>query len=159
WHAGVAWQSEVADPKPSVLPAIGIDRGIVAFAALSDGRQVAPLNAFKRIVDKLAKAQRRLARKIEFSANWKKQKTKISRLHLRAANARKDYLHNRSTEIAKSHGVVKIESLRIKDMSASARGTVDNPGTNVRAKSGLNRSILDQGWGMFATMLDYKLAG
>jgi putative transposase len=158
WYASVAWQSEVADPKPSAMPAIGIDRGIVVFAALSEGRQVAPLNAFKRIVDKLAKAQRRLARKIEFSANWQKQKTKISRLHLHAANARKDYLHNRSTEIAKSHGVVKIESLRIKNMSASASGTVDNPGTNVRAKSGLNRSILDQGWGMFATMLDYKLA-
>lgn len=158
WYASIAWQKEAADPLASTLPAVGIDRGIKVFAALSDGRKIAPLNAFKRIEERLAKAQRRLARKTKFSANWIKQKAKISRLHVHAANARKDFLHKRSTEIAKSHGVVKIEHLRVQNMSASAKGTAENPGTNVKAKSGLNRAILDQGWGMFATMLAYKLA-
>lgn len=158
WYASIAWSEDVADRAPQNRPPVGIDRGIKVFAALSNGRKVEPLNAFKRIEDRLAKAQRRLARKVKFSANWIKQKAKISRLHLHAAHARKDYLHKRSTEIAKSHGVVKIEDLRIKNMSASAKGTVENPGTNVAAKSGLNRSILDQGWGMFATMLGYKLS-
>ena len=63
-----------------------------------------------------------------------------------------------STDLAKSHSVIKIEKLQIQNMTRSARGTVDRPGTNVKAKNRLNRSILDQGWGMFATMLNYKLA-
>ena len=54
--------------------------------------------------------------------------------------------------------MIKLEKLQVQNMSRSAKGTVDNPGINVKAKSGLNRSILDQGWGMFATMLKYKLA-
>jgi putative transposase len=157
WYASIQWQCDVADPAPSALPAIGIDRGIAVFAALSNGRMIEPLNSLKRIEDKLAKAQRKLARKQKFSANWKKQKAKISRLHAHGANARKDFLHKRSLEVAKSHGVVKVEKLRVQNMSASAKGTVENPGTNVRAKSGLNRSILDQGWSAFATMLNYKL--
>ena len=103
-------------------------------------------------------AQRKLARQKKFGANWRKQKARITRLHRKAANARKDFLHKLSTGIAKSHGVVKIERLRVKNMSKSAKGSVEAPGRNVKAKSGLNRSILDQGWSMFATMLRYKLA-
>lgn len=53
--------------------------------------------------------------------------------------------------------MVVLEDLKIKNMTASAKGTAAVPGVNVRAKSGLNRSILEQGWGMFATLLDYKL--
>lgn len=158
WYVIARWRTDIADPAPSILPPVGIDRGIAVFAALSTGHTVAPLNAFKRIEDWLAKAQRRLARKTKFSANWKKQKAKITKLHEHAANARKDFLHKVSTEIAKNHGVVKIEKLRVHNMSASAKGTVENPGRNVKQKSGLNRSILDQGWSMFATMLKYKLA-
>jgi len=158
WYAAIAWRAEIADPPPSVLPAVGLDRGIAVFAALSDGTKIAPLNAFKVIKDKLARAQRKLARKIKFSANWRKQKAKITRLHMRAANARKDFLHKLSTDLAKSHGVIKLEKLQVQNMTRSAMGTVDNPGKNVAAKSGLNRSILDQGWGMFATMLKYKFA-
>ena len=158
WYASVAWRTAIAEPPASGLPAIGIDRGIAVFAALSGGRKIKPLNAFKTIRGRLAKEQRKLARKIKFSANWKKQKAKIARLHTRAANARKDFLHKLSTDLAKNHGLIKIEKLQVQNMSRSAKGTVDNPGTNVRAKSGLNRSILDQGWGMFSTMLKYKLA-
>jgi putative transposase len=158
WYASIAWRAEVAEPAKSSLPSVGIDRGIAVFAALSTGEKIAPLNAFKRIEMNLAKAQRRLARKKKFSANWKKQKAKITRLHSHAANARKDFLHKLSTGIAKSHGVVKIEKLQVRNMSASAAGTVEKPGQNVAQKRGLNRSILDQGWSMFATMLRYKLA-
>lgn len=158
WYVSIAWRAEIADPPKSKLPAVGIDRGVAVFAALSDGRMVAPLNSFQKIEAKLAKAQRKLARKQKFSANWIKQKAKISRIHQKAANARKDYLHKLSTEIAKSHGVVKVEKLRVRNMSASAKGTVEEPGSNVRAKATLNKSILDQGWSMFATMLSYKLA-
>ena len=141
-----------------MLPSVGLDRRVAVFAALSNGTKIKPLNAFEAIQDKLAKAQRKLARRTKFSANWKKQKAKISRLHMRAANARKDFLHKLSTDLAKSHSVIKIEKLQIQNMTRSAKGTVAQPGTNVQAKSRLNRSILDQGWGMFARVLNYKLA-
>ena len=158
WFVSVAWQKEIPDPEPSNLPTVGLDRGVTVFVALSDGTKIEPLNAFKTIQTKLSKAQRKLARQKKFGANWKKQKAKITRLHRKAANARKDFLHKVSTEIAKNHGVVKIEKLQVKNMSKSAKGSVEAPGRNVKAKSGLNRSILDQGWSMFATMLRYKLA-
>jgi putative transposase len=158
WFASIAWRKEVPDPVPTNLPSVGLDRGVAVFAALSDGTKIEPLNSFKTIRTKLAKAQRKLARKKKFGANWKKQKAKITRLHRKAANARKDFLHKRSTEIAENQGVVKIERLQVKNMSKSAKGTVEAPGRNVKAKSGLNRSILDQGWSMFAMMLRYKLA-
>lgn len=158
WYAAIAIQREVDAPAKSTLPAVGIDRGIKVFAALSTGKKIAPLNSFRKIEAKLAKLQRRLARKTKFSANWRKLKAKISRLHSHAANARKDYLHQQTTEIAKNHGIVKVERLQVKNMSASAKGTAEQPGRNVSQKSGLNKAILDQGWGMFRTMLAYKLA-
>ncbi len=158
WYAAIAWRQEKPDPKLSDKPSVGLDRGIAVFAALSDGTKIGPLNAFKTIREKLSKAQRKLARKKKFGANWKKQKAKITRLHQKAANARKDFLHKLSTKLAENQGVVKIERLQVKNMSRSAKGTVEAPGRNVKAKSGLNRSILDQGWSMFATMLRYKLA-
>lgn len=158
WYVSIQWQREVTDPTPQNGPAVGVDRGVAVFAALSDGTKIEPLNSFRKIEDKLAKLQRRLARKTKFSANWHKLRAKIGRLHRHAANARKDFLHKHSTEIAKSHGVVRIERLRVKNMSASAKGTIEEPGRNVRAKAGLNKSILDQGWSRFRTFLGYKLA-
>lgn len=158
WYAAVQWQCEVADPAPSTLPAVGIDRGVKVFAALSNGNRIAPLNSFRRIEGKLAKLQRRLARKTKFSANWRKLSARIGRVHTHAANARKDYLHKLSTEIAQSHGVVKVERLNVRGMSASAKGSVEKPGRKVRQKAGLNKSILDQGWHAFKVMLAYKLA-
>lgn len=158
WFASVSWRKEIPDPTPSSLPSIGIDRGIKVFAALSDGIAITPLNAFRRIQNRLAKEQGKLSRKKKFSVNWRKQKGKVTRLHHKAANARKDYLHKLSTEIAKNHGLVKIERLQVKGMTKSAKGTAEAPGRNVKAKSGLNRAILDQGWSMFANMLQYKLS-
>ena len=157
WYVAIQWRTEIDTPAKSTLPPVGIDRGVKVFAALSSGRRIAPLNSFKQIEGRLAKLQVRLARKVKLSANWRKLKAKISRLHAHAANARKDFLHKRSTEIAKSHGVVKVERLRVKNMTASAKGTLEDPGRNVAQKSGLNRSILDQGWSMFDGMLRYKL--
>ena len=73
------------------------------------------------------------------------------------ARTRRDYLHKISTKISKSHAMVIVEELQIRNMSKSAKGDEETPGKNVKAKSGLNRGILDQGWGIFSSMLDYKL--
>ncbi|WGZ95384.1 MAG: transposase [Candidatus Thiothrix putei] len=92
----------------------------------------------------------------KFSNNWKKAKAKVQKIHTKIANARRDFLHKATTTISQNHAVVFVEELQVWNMSQSAAGTAENPGTNVAAKSGLNKAILDQGWGEFRRQLDYK---
>lgn len=158
WFASIQTEREVPEPVPAVSAAAGIDLGVTRFATLSDGTVYAPLNSFRQLEKKLARGQRRLSRKQKYSSNWRKQKEKITRLHVRIADARQDYLHKVSTEISKNHAIIVMEDLRVRNMSASAKGTVENPGHNVRQKAGLNKAILDQGWHAFRRMLGYKLA-
>ena len=125
-------------------------------ATLSDGTVLEPVNSFQKNQKKLARLQRQLSRKVKFSHNWQKQKRKIQRLHSRIANIRRDYLHKVTTTVSKNHAMIVIEDLKVSNMSKSAAGTVSQPGRNVRAKSGLNRSILDQGWYEMRRQLEYK---
>ena len=157
WYASIQTEREVAPPIPQG-GAVGIDMGVARFATLSDGTVYAPLNSFKRHEAALRKAQQALSRKVKFSNNWKKAKARVQKIHARIGNARRDYLHKTSTAISKNHAMVCIEDLQVRNMSKSAAGTADAPGRNVRAKSGLNKSILDQGWFEFRRQLDYKLA-
>lgn len=157
WYVTIQAEREVAEPAPASDWAVGIDLGVARFAALSDGTFIEGANAFKKYEWRLAFFQRRMARKVKFSANWRKAKAKVSRLQRKLANLRNDTLHKASTAISKNHAVVVMEDLRISNMTASAKGTIEQPGTNVRAKSGLNRRILDQGWGEFRRQLGYKL--
>ena len=135
---------------------IGIDLGIARFATLSNGEYFEPLNAFKTYKGKLAKLQRQLKNKVKFSKNWQKLQAKIAKLHHKIANCRKDFLHKISSTISKNHAMIYIEDLQVSNMSKSAKGTVEAPGTNVAQKSGLNRAILDQSWYEFRRQLDYK---
>ena len=136
---------------------IGIDMGIVRFATLSTGEYFKPLNAFKTYKGKLAKLQKRLKNKTKGSHNWLKLKVKIAKLHHKIANTRKDYLHKISNKISKNHAIVYVEDLQVLNMSKSAKGTLEEPGKNVKQKSGLNRAILDQAWYEFRRQLEYKL--
>jgi len=159
WFVSLQVEREVAEPvHPNNGSGVGVDLGIARFAALSNRAFFDGANAFKKYERKLAILQRRFARKVKFSANWKKAKARITAVHSRIANIRKDQLHKASATISKKHAVVVLEDLAITNMSASAKGTVDEPGTNVAAKSGLNRRIMDQGWGEFRRQLGYKLA-
>nr|WP_233570704.1 transposase [Avibacterium paragallinarum] len=135
---------------------IGIDMGVARFATLSNGEFFEPLNAFKTYKGKLAKLQKRLKNKVKFSQNWQKLKAKIAKLHHKITNCRKDFLHKISTQISKNHAMIYIEALQVANMSKSAKGTVEQHGKNVAAKSGLNRAILDQSWFEFRRQLDYK---
>ncbi|MEH8157494.1 transposase, partial [Gallibacterium anatis] len=135
---------------------IGIDMGVARFATLSNGEYFEPLNAFKIYKGKLAKLQRQLKNKVKFSQNWQKIKAKIAKLHHKIANCRKDFLHQTSSKISKNHAMIYVEDLQVSNMSRSAKGTVEEHGKNVKQKSGLNRSILDQSWFEFRRQLDYK---
>jgi putative transposase len=158
WHASIQTEREVAVPVHPSQSAVGIDMGVACFAALSDGTMLTPLNSFRKHEKKLAAMQRKLSRKTKFSANWHRQKAVISRLHKKIANVRTDFLHKATTSIGQNHALVVMEDLKVKNMSRSASGSLENSGRNVRAKSGLNKSILDQGWFEFRRQLGYKLA-
>jgi putative transposase len=156
WFISIQTVREIEQPVAQGA-AVGIDMGIVRFATLSDGTVYPPLNIFKRYAADLRKAQQTMSRKKKFSNNWKKAKAQVQRIHVRIANARRDYLHKASTTISKNHAMVVVEDLQVSNMSRSAAGTVEQPGRNVRAKAGLNRSILDQGWAEFRRQLEYKM--
>lgn len=156
WFVSIQTEREVEQPLPQG-GAVGIDMGIARFVTMSDGTFYAPLNSFKRHETALRKAQQARSRKTKFSTNWKKAKARVQKIQSRIGNARRDYLHKCSTTISQNHAMVCIEDLQVRNMSKSAAGTADAPGRSVRAKSGLNKSILDQGWFEFRRQLDYKL--
>ena len=158
-HWYVSFGTERALSENPIHPstsAIGIDLGITKLITTSDGQYIKPKNSFKANQVKLAKLQRGLAKKVKFSANWKKQNRKIQKLHHHIANIRHDYLHKITTTISKNHAMIACEDLKVANMSKSASGTKEKKGRHVKAKSGLNKFILDQGWGMMVNMLEYK---
>lgn len=157
WYASIQTEREVEQAVPTATSAIGVDLGVTRFATLSDGTFVAPLNSFKRHQVRLRRYQRAMSRKIKFSKNWQKAKRRVQDIHTRIGNARRDFLHKTTTAISKSHAMVAIEDLQVRNMSKSAKGNAEKAGKNVAAKSGLNKSILDQGWFEFRRQLEYKL--
>ncbi|NML63387.1 transposase [Massilia sp. RP-1-19] len=158
WFASIQTQREVEQPLPTATTAIGIDVGIARFATMSDASFIAPVNSFRKHQQRLARYQRRMSRKVKFSNNWTKAKARVQKIHTSIANARKDFLHKATTTISQTHALVCIEDLQVRNMSRSSKGTVEQPGKKVSQKSGLNRAILDQGWGEFRRQLGYKVA-
>ena len=157
WFASIQTRREVPAEQPTG-GIVGLDMGIARFVTLSDGSHLDPLNSFKKHQQRMKRYQRRMARKVKFSQNWKKAKAKVTQIHIDLGNARKDYLHQASATISQNHAIVCIEDLQVRNMSKSSKGNAETHGKQVRQKSGLNRAILDQGWGEFRRQLDDKLA-
>ncbi|MCJ8316191.1 transposase [Idiomarina sp.] len=102
WYISFQVEQEIDEPKHNSTSAVGIDMGVAKFATLSHGSCLKPLNAFRKHEKRLAIEQRKLSRKVKFSANWKKQKARVQKLHTLIANCRKDYLHKASHQISKN---------------------------------------------------------
>ena len=117
---------------------------------MSNGINIAPVNHGKKALRALRKAQRNLSRKKRGSANRRKAVRRLAKIQMRVAHARKNFLHEQTTAIANNHGTVVLEALKVRNMSASAKGTVAEPGKMVRQKAGLNRAVLDTGMGRFS---------
>lgn len=157
WFATIVCEVEIADPDHPQKPTVAIDLGVVNTIADSNGRIVPNPKHFEAIERRLKRAQRRVAKKKKGSKNCEKVNRRVARLHRKARRQREHFLHNESLHYAKNHGTVVVEKLQIVNMTASAKGTVEKPGTNVRQKAGLNRAILRVGWYQFVDMLNYKL--
>lgn len=157
WQASIQTERLISEPVHPSESIVGLDMGVARFVTLSDSSHIDPLNNFRKQEARLRRYQRRMSRKKKFSNNWKKAKAKVQKIHATIANCRKDFLHKTSTTISKNHAIVVVEDLKVSNMSKSAAGTKAKPGRNVKAKSGLNKSILDQGWFEFRRQLGYKL--
>jgi putative transposase len=159
WFASIVCELPVEEPAAGTAsgPAVAIDRGVNLLVADSDGRTVENPKHLARSLKRLARAQRQVSKKLKGSKNREKAKRRVARIHRKVRRQRDHQLHVQSSYYAKRHSVVVVEDLNIRSMTKSASGTKEQPGKNVSAKSGLNRAILDSGWGRFAVMLDYKL--
>ena len=157
WFVSIQVEIDRKIPRHPSSSIVGGDLGIARFLTLSNQEYYEPISIFKKLKAKLAKLQKKLAKKEKFSNRWRRLKSKITKLHIHIANTRNDYLHKISSELSKNHAVVILEDLKITNMSSSAKGTIENPGKNVKQKTGLNRVILEQGWGEFMRQLEYKL--
>jgi putative transposase len=158
WHVAFA-----AIPAPIPAPgngrSVGVDRGVRITAALSDGRALSCPQLTARERARLRKAERRKARAPKKSAHLAAERAKIAALKARERDLRRDWCEKTSTDLAREFDLIRLEDLRIKDMTRSAKGTVEVPGRNVGQKAGLNRAILAQGWGLLAQRIGHKAGG
>jgi putative transposase len=158
WHVAFAVVPEPV-PAPGTGEAVGIDRGVAVSAALSTGEllHVPGLSVPER--RRLRRLERRLARARRGSNRRARVRLATARLKARARDRRKDWADKTSTDIAGRFDVIRVEDLYITNMTRSAKGTVEEPGRNVRAKAGLNRGILGSGWGLLVRRLQDKAPG
>ena len=153
WYCTIFYAVEVEPPIDDGT-AVGIDRNL-GQCALSDGK-IVHLPNLDRLEARRRRYQRRMARQVKGGKRRQRTNTKLAATSRRIANVRSNWAHRVSRGIADSFHTVAVEDLATKGMTASAKGTVENPGTNVSAKAGLNRAILASGWGALERNLDYK---
>ena len=158
WHVAFA-----AIPEPIPAPGnglvVGVDRGVQVSAALSTGELLNAPALTLGEQQRLRRLQRRLARCQRGSHRREKVKLAIALLTARVKDRRKDWVEKSSTDLARRFDLIKVEDLNIRCMTRSAKGTRDRPGTKVRQKAGLNRSILANAWGLLLARLEHKASG
>jgi transposase len=162
-RAGRWYVAFAAIPNPIEGPgtgeAVGIDRGIAISAALSTGEMLTCPRLSPGRQRRLKRLQRKLTRAKRGSNRRVAVQSAVARLKAREADARGDWGEKLSTSLARRFDVIRVENLRIVDMTRAAKGTVAEPGRNVRAKAGLNREILASGWGILVRRLEQKAPG
>ena len=121
WYISIQTEIKVDVLVHPSTKAVGIDVGVKKLIALSDGTHIPPVNSFQSAQAKLARLQRRLAKKVKFSSNWVKLNKKIQKLHWHIANIRRDYLHKSSCALSKNHAIVCMEDLSVSNMTKSAK--------------------------------------
>jgi putative transposase len=153
----------VTEQQPVPLPAtgrqVGLDMGVTRFATTSDGQVIGNPRFLAASTRDLTAVQRTLAGCRLGSGNRRRAKRKLAKLHRKVANRRRDFHHQTARRLVDSCDMIAVEALNIRGMTGSASGSIQQPGRKVAAKAGLNRSILDAGWGQFLVILLAKAEG
>jgi putative transposase len=135
----------------------GVDFGINDWATFENGSTIANPRFVREALPRLAELQRQRARKQKNSIRYCRLTKQIGRLHERIGNLRRDFVHKETSKLAKTCAVIATELLQPKNMSRSAKGSMEKPGKRVKQKAGLNREILSASFGMAHQMLAYKV--
>jgi putative transposase len=157
WH--VAFAAPPAIPGPGTGEVVGVDRGVAISAALSTGVLLSVPGLRPPERQRLKRLERRKARQRKGSNRRTRTRLAIARLKGREMARRRDWTEKVSTDLARRFDLIRIEDLDVRAMTRSARGTVAQPGRNVRQKAGLNRAILANGWGVLLDRLEAKAPG
>ena len=162
WYACIRTIKTVTERTPNAK-SIGIDMGVATMATIHDGRKALGFphhSGLDKIIKRINILAERLSRKRRVdkvnSKNREKARAKLAKAYARLTNMRKDHLHKVSSALVKRYDAIIVEDLKIKNMTKSAVGTVEEPNMRSSAKRGLNRVISKQAWGLFFKMLEYK---
>ena len=158
WHVAFAVIPDRV-PGPGTGEVVGVDRGVVVPAALSTGELLYAPGLSGRERNRLRRLQRMLARARKGSRRRGEVKHAVARLRAREKDRRKDWAEKASTRLARQFDVICVEHLDITGMTRAAKGSIERPGRNVRAKAGLNRGILGSSWGLLVRRLEDKAPG
>jgi putative transposase len=160
WYVILSCDDVPAEPLEPAGAVTGIDMGVASFLTTSDGTQVANQRYLAASAGQLAAAQQSLARKQRGSNRRKKAAARVAALHRKARCQRLDHAHKTALALVRDHDLIVHEKLKITNMTARPRPRPNGDGghqpNGAAAKSGLNRSILDAGWGLFLRILTTK---
>jgi putative transposase len=162
WCISFCIEDGVEPATPNGHPPVGVDRGVVVAVATSDGqlrdREVATSGEamrLRRLHQQLARS-RRVHGRNRASRRRDATRRKLAALHSHIRARRTDFNACTAHRLTRDHGLIVVEDLRVRNMTRSAKGTIEAPGTNVRQKASLNRSVLSKGWGQLVARLEHK---
>ena len=141
WFAAIMVETDDIKPVNQPLPVVGVDLGLTTLATLSVGPPIPGPKSHTAALKRLRRANKALARKRRCSANWRKAKRRLTRVHIRIANIRRDATHKLTTRLAKTFKVIGIEDLNVKGMASNRC---------------LSRSVMDGGFFEFRRQCNYK---
>jgi len=160
WFVTVYCVGVPVEPLPATGRAVGVDVGVVHLATLSDGTVIPNPRPRRQEEERLRIAQQRLADRQIGSIRSRQARRSIAAIHRKTAHRRLDHLHKTARLLVDAYDVIVHEDLKITNMSRRVRARPDGNGgyepNGAAAKTGLNRSILDAGWGILLRMLAYK---
>jgi putative transposase len=156
WFVILSCDDVPAEPLAATGAVVGVDMGVASFLTTSDEQHIDNPRHLAVSADRLAAAQRALARRKRGSRRRRKARARVAAVHSKVRRQRLDHAHKAALDLVRNHDVIVHEDLRIGNMTRSASGTIEKPGRMVAQKAGLNRSVLDAGWGVFLTILSHK---
>jgi putative transposase len=161
WYAVFSCEVEQEEPLPVVESEIGIDLGVSHFAALSDGTFIESPRYYRKAHSDLKRKQRGLARKKRGSHRREKARKQVAKAHRKVRNQRRDFHHKQAKKLVQEHQVIVFEDLQLTNLVKHARPKQDETTghylpNGASAKSGLTKSILDNGLGQFVQIVTSK---